>query len=152
MSNCKQCGKGIESNTGRRPREYCSDKCKNLFHNAKNKGKESTKVWKSTYDAVVAERDHYKAIVLGTNPVLDRGEDLVAGMKHLKSVEMGEPLSVTTSELGVVPAVENSNVFTPTKEDEISKLEGEMALLGKGSLADKMRKNLQKQIDKLKYS
>lgn len=74
MSNCKQCGKEIESHTGRRPKKFCNEVCRIAYFNA-NKPKERAMVKKATYDAVVAERDHYKAIVLGTNPVLERGVD-----------------------------------------------------------------------------
>lgn len=60
MSNCKTCNKQIESYTGRRPRMYCNEDCRNLYFNA-NKKTESKKVWKSTYDAAVSENNALKA-------------------------------------------------------------------------------------------
>ena len=74
MSNCKHCNKPIESHTGRRPKQYCDKNCRNAYFNAQ-KDKISTKVWKSTYDEVVAENKALKARIkelLSANPILDR--------------------------------------------------------------------------------
>jgi hypothetical protein len=170
MTYCKQCGKEIISNTGRRPKEYCDEVCRNAYHNSKPK--ETTKVWKSTYDAVVLENTALKLLVKelqNGNPVTERMDDkLLFTKKPIKSKEVellnsnvvyvsptpesfdGEKNNhYLNDEFGQTGKIEPS-VFTPTNQDQINKLKGELALItGKSDVAIDMRRKLQKKIDQL---
>ena len=183
MDNCKHCNKPIESHTGRRPKLYCNDVCRNAYFNAQ-KGKESTKVWKSTYDEVVLENKALKARIkeleILANPVSERNaekwgngndKELInqaadiskeailnlpsingSDSPALEGVNVAKDFAEGANKKVLTEIISNQNIFTPTKEDEIARLEGEMALLGKGALGDKMKKILQGKINKLKYS
>ena len=199
MSNCKHCNEPIESHTGRRPKLYCNEVCRNAYFNAQ-KSKKSTKVWKSTYDEVVLENKALKARIKeleAGNPVLNRGvlnlppingsdspalegavsDTYLTPGSSISNVDTGAKIENTSKkvirfakakmkdfdgantqpylqdEMGQTAVPEApQTIFTPTKEDEIARLEGEIALLGKGSVASQRKNFLQKQIDKLKYS
>lgn len=54
MSKCLNCETQIETNTGRRPKKYCSDICR-ATHYQKNKPKEKRFVQMATYSSVLEE-------------------------------------------------------------------------------------------------
>jgi len=161
MSNCKHCNKPIKSNTGRRPRLYCNDTCKNAYFNAQNKGKQTTKVLRATYEAVVKERDHYKALVLGLNPVTERNAGGLTvkktGNEKLDSALSTDPemkAATATFDLAAMDKrydeIKRNCIMTPTVQDQIDKLKGEYALVtGKSSVASDMKRSIQKKIDRL---
>lgn len=167
MTNCKQCGKEIESHTGRAPKKYCNEDCRDAYYLATRPEKQKKTVHIATYRLLEEEnkglRNQIKELLAG-NPVMDRGAlnlppvngsdspALEGGSeKHkIKYVNTGTISSSTVDATDV--SQPQDTIFTPTKEDEIARLEGEKALLQKGQWGDKMRKTLQKQIDKLKYS
>lgn len=118
MSNCKQCNKPIESNTGRRPREYCNAKCRMDYFN-KNK---TTKVWKSTHEAVLKEKEE----VVKENAAL---KDLVAELQKNN------------------PIFDRQNKFTNTARgrDESGVNNDEVKTKGKKIKTDKAGKVIPKQ-------
>jgi hypothetical protein len=48
MGHCLNCNKEIQEYTGRRPKVYCSDACRQKFFQAKNKAKAAEKKEKGT--------------------------------------------------------------------------------------------------------
>jgi len=130
MSNCKYCQKPIESNTGRRPRLYCNDGCKNAYFNANKKPVASQKVWRVTYDAALSQIKALEARIReleSGNPVTERNGD-----------------NKKQSEQSVQDPPEN-----PIQQ-EIDKLQKDLALVtGKSSFANDMRKSIEKKIAKL---
>lgn len=101
------------------------------------------------------------------NPILERDNQLINAARGRDKSGINEDESkraiisrksqVSISEDApkhqVIPIGQGNiqNVFTETKEDKIAKLEGEIALLGKGTLGEKMKKVLQAKIEKIRY-
>jgi hypothetical protein len=59
MIGCLNCGKEINPETGRRPKKFCSDKCRASF-NAKNRNKEPKWVQRETYEKLMEENKRLK--------------------------------------------------------------------------------------------
>ena len=56
MGNCLRCKKEIEVNTGRRPRKYCSDNCRQRDY----QGKKKEKVAKTDFEPNTASKNEKK--------------------------------------------------------------------------------------------
>ena len=157
MTNCKQCGKEIESHTGRAPKKYCNEDCRDAYYLATRPEKQKKTVHIATYRLLEEEnkglRNQVKEL-LSANPVMDRGTLNLPPVNGSDSpaLEGGATDKELINQSVAISQQAVASVFTHTKEDEIARLEGEMALLGKGSVSTQRRKFLQNKIDKLKYS
>ena len=54
MSNCLNCQKAVQNTEGKRPKKFCSDKCRATYHN-KNKAKESKYIQLKTHEGIVQD-------------------------------------------------------------------------------------------------
>jgi hypothetical protein len=59
MIGCLNCNKEINPQTGRRPKKFCSDKCRAAY-NAKNRNKEPKWVQRETFEKLMEENKRLK--------------------------------------------------------------------------------------------
>lgn len=124
MSNCKQCNNPIESHTGRRAKQFCNDKCRNDFYNTQNKGKNSDKVWRATYEAVLTENKALKLLIKelqGGNPILERGaKELKEADKKLIDVSVASSKRVIAEVISRELGKKSADPNYPVKGDKES--------------------------------
>jgi hypothetical protein len=128
MNTCLNCGAEIESEKGRRPKQFCANngKCRNEHWRKKQpkeikatKGDLQLKVAKLEKELELERQNRSNPFI---NAARGRGENGV-----------------------------NNDEMRVDKKEKIAALEAELALLGNGELAAIRKNFLMKQISKLKY-
>ncbi len=155
MSNCLNCDTPIETNTGRRPKKYCSDICR-ATHYQKNKPKEKKFVQSATHEAVLKENKELKT-------QLEALKSTVSENKAQQAPETENHTNTSQKEKSVAVGAENASdkainnlvgivtgIVSEDAATKIAQYENEMKHLGEGSLGKLRKKQLEKLIAGLK--
>ena len=148
-TKCLNCDKEISQTNGKRERLYCSDNCRAEFNQKKKvttkrvllsdwvklEAGELPPEWVEKYFKKYPER------LITTKSVANKYDNSI------------NSIDANAGNVEVANKALHENVISTTKQDEINKLKGELALvIGKSDIAAKRRNFLQKQIDKLENS
>jgi len=164
MSNCKNCGKPIQSHSGRRPREFCDNnqKCRNEWFR-KNKKVETHKIipmeeWKEIKEQLnkvslipLMDIEEVKKMVdaYGNRSKDDIERELgQTDFKPQEAAKIEKQANVPKKEKEAPVAPENSVVVDNSAR--IAQIEEELKHLGTGSIGKARKSFLEKQLAELK--